>query len=171
MYLCLLGVLGLIGFSICIGISTPSKSPDILVGTLGVLVTALVGWNIFTLIDLKEVKNELQTAKDEIERKAAEAISVSLMQNAIAMNTIEESSMPTAFLAFNAIGVLIPKSNNDENLADRAQQEAIKMLHNIIDRGIEIECTPEEHRRYITIAAHINDSAIIDWVSGFHRIQ
>lgn len=69
MCLCLLGVLVVIMFSICIGISTPSKSPDILVSILGVLVTALMGWQIYTLIDLHNTRESFEKMKDDIKRE------------------------------------------------------------------------------------------------------
>lgn len=44
----------------------------VIVGSFSLLITLLVGWNIFSVIDVKNLKNDMEENKAEVERKLNE---------------------------------------------------------------------------------------------------
>lgn len=58
--------------AVCVAVwRSPELSFDyqgVIVGVLSLLVTALIGWNIYTLVDLRGIQSRMQSISDDAER-------------------------------------------------------------------------------------------------------
>lgn len=157
----------------------PDKSLGVIVSVLCLLVTALIGWNIYNLIDLKQIRresvrlnNRLQGLRDVVRVRANEAIAVSLIQTADAMNRIEtHDDTDIVLLAFNTLSVLLPLEIQVESRADDARGRAISLIHDIIDSERTMPVSAEDHNWYLRIALQLNDERILNWVRNFPIIR
>lgn len=73
-----LSFIALIGAGVAIAVAAPRTQDlsfdyyGVIVGILSLLVTAVVGWNIYTIIDLKEIKQDLSVYRQEYNLKESQ---------------------------------------------------------------------------------------------------
>ena len=132
----------------------------VIVGVLSLLVTALIGWNIYTTIDLKDKIDEFKYA-------VPISLTVSLAQLGRALFYKEHYEYAiSAFL--NALAAWERGSENE--LMEEAYSYSVRCLKLIGKKNIILECTAEDYTAYMNAALKTRDEEIINFVKGF-KIQ
>ena len=129
----------------------------VIVGILSLLVTALIGWNIYTTIDLKGKIDEFKYA-------VPISLTVSLAQlgRALFYKGYYEYAI-SAFL--NALAAWEEGSGNE--LMEEAYTFSIKSLKSMREQDIVLECSQEDFKAYMDAALKTRDDDIISYVKGF----
>lgn len=126
-------------------------------GILALLVTILIGWNIYTAIDLRDKINKFKYA-------VPISLTVSLAQlgRALFYKGYYEYAIST-FL--NALAAWEEGSENE--LMEEAYAFSIKCLKLMKEKNISLECTPEDFKAYMDAALKTRDEDIISYVKDF----
>lgn len=143
----------------CFGISNIDYG-DTSVTVLSAIVGLLIGWSIYTAID---INNRVDKFKYSV--SISTCISLKNLGEALYNNEDYANSLH-AFL--NAIYMYEKEAKNE--MMDDAFRCSKRNIKNIKEKSITIECTNKEYIRFVCAASKTEDRDIISYVSNFKVI-
>ena len=140
------------------------RSPDlsfdyqgVIVGVLSLLVTVLIGWNIYTTIGIESRINKFKYA-------VPISLCTSLAQLGRALYNNDDYANALMSL-LNALAVYRKGSENE--LMEESYLYSVNTIKSIKEKGITIECTKEDYIAFLNAALRTKDDVIISYVKGF----
>lgn len=140
------------------------RSPDlsfdyqgVIVGVLSLLVTVLIGWNIYTTIGIESRINKFKYA-------VPISLCTSLAQLGRALYNNDDYANALMSL-LNALAVYRKGSENE--LMEESYLYSVNTIKSIKEKGITIECTKEDYIAFLNAALKTKDDVIISYVKGF----
>jgi len=174
-----------------------ANTSDILIGVLAILVTLLVGWQIYRTIDFKEViearlegfakennerfsemRSDLESLatnlrieiSDGIKESTDSSLFISLAQLGTALHNCSQSGNSS----FDATSIqvffnAISKWDDSMNgdLEKEAFQNCLKILKEYANREVELTVSKDDHDFFLQMAMKINDIEIVLFVNNF----
>lgn len=141
-------------------------SPDFIISVLSLLVTILIGWQIYTIINIdkkiaEHIKDINKQIREDIKYNSNTFTLVCLAQTAKALHHLEkyEESIPLMFNAISSIEISTAKPSREE-----AYNFCINNLMEICPKVTELEVTSEEEKDFfIRTALQTKKQEIIDF--------
>lgn len=165
----------------------------VVVGIMGVMITLLVGWQIFSSIkekeridklseDFKDYKNTIQTEYGNDIAKMSSCCAKRGKDISNIETKLKELDKRISFIIrlnnknqmplnikenFELLDLLQKDSNNTNSERIHAMYYVISSLHETIKSGEYEACSAEAFKRYYSIAKKTGDESLIEYVKGF----
>lgn len=158
----------------------------ILIAVLTILVTALVGWQIYTVIDIKsssekvistveKLRKKFWKKQKENEMRNDERLTISLAQTALAFCRVfdnnESAKIHALALLMNALIVTKYKKNyfyGDTEEAHKRVLEELKKIRESLGEKRQLDgFLKEEIEQFYEAALHTKQEWLIHWVKSF----
>lgn len=126
---------------------------DVVVDILGVLVTVLIGWNIFSVVDIKKKAEKIDSISDDLESVISGIIQLSI--HSFTMRPDKEAVINSCFLSLERVN-----NCDNEEVRKSAVREIMKVLHEVkktYKSGDKIQIYKDQRERYQSILWMIDD--------------
>lgn len=144
----------------CSHMQFDNNSAGVVISSLGVMVTALVGWQIYSLIDIKQIKKEREELSHDIDIKIHK-LHVNLYSTAVAnskgsiqVNDSNDIRKVEFLVILNYLRLFYHKIHLEE--FDECNEQIRLMFYDIKQRN-PITLTKQENTLIVKLIADIND--------------
>lgn len=136
----------------------------LIVGSLSILVTVLIGWNIYTLVDFKENIKQMKDIKEEVVDITEQAVLDTKLHlfNYLEFVNTKNSEWLYIMLKNGAELIVLGKQNEDTELVNIIKKKISEMINNNKDIALS-----EEQKN--DIISELKDSSLISAVASIPK--